>query len=57
MRKLNFFFVVGVGGVGMSSLAHLMNDIGYNVSGSDICENFWTKGLEKRNMKVDVFSM
>jgi len=31
--------LVGMGGCGMSGLAHLLLDIGFTVSGSDLCEN------------------
>ncbi len=43
---------IGVGGVGMSGIAHVASDQGMNVSGSDIKESRYTKQL--REVGVDV---
>lgn len=43
--KRNIHFV-GVGGIGMSAIAHVLLEMGHNVSGSDLAENNITKKLE-----------
>lgn len=34
-RKIHYHFI-GIGGIGMSALAHILLDRGYSVSGSDL---------------------
>lgn len=46
-------FMIGIGGVGMSSLARLLMARGFKVSGSDIAASHWTDALSKSG--VDVF--
>lgn len=46
------YYFVGIKGAGMSSLAAIMYDLGYNVSGSDVDKHFFTeKSLDDRNIK------
>ena len=46
------YYFVGIKGAGMSSLAAIMYDLGYNVEGSDIDKHFFTeKSLDERNIK------
>ena len=46
------YFFVGIKGAGMSSLAAIMHDLGYKVSGSDVDKHFFTeKSLDERNIK------
>lgn len=47
----NYHFI-GIGGIGMSALAHVLKDQGYNVSGSDKKSSFITKKLENRGIQV-----
>ncbi|MBT8129165.1 MAG: UDP-N-acetylmuramate--L-alanine ligase [Gammaproteobacteria bacterium] len=49
VRKVHF---VGVGGVGMSGIAEVMNTIGYEVSGSDVREGALTDKLKAAGIKV-----
>lgn len=47
------YHFVGIKGAGMSSLAQIMNELGYEVNGSDIEKHFFTEeGLIKRNIKI-----
>ena len=39
LGKNELIHFVGIGGIGMSSLALIMNGLGYKVQGSDIAEN------------------
>lgn len=49
MKKV---FLVGIGGAGMSSLAFLAKDLGYQVSGSDIKDSDNVRKLQKKGIKV-----
>ena len=40
--------LVGMGGCGMSGLAHLLLDMGFMISGSDLCENAELRQLRDR---------
>ena len=51
--KFNIHFV-GIGGVSMSALAHLMLNLGYSVSGSDLHHNAFCETLAKKGVKVSV---
>ena len=43
---------VGIGGIGMSGIAEVMNNLGYAVQGSDIAESYVVEGLRSRGIKV-----
>lgn len=43
---------IGIGGIGMSGIAEVMHNLGYNVQGSDIAEGYVIEGLRKRGIKV-----
>lgn len=47
--KIHF---VGIGGIGMSGIAEILNNIGYQVSGSDIAENANVERLRKLGINV-----
>ena len=49
VRKVHF---IGIGGVGMSGIAEVMNTIGYQVSGSDMSEGAVTDKLKAAGIKV-----
>ncbi|MBC7472020.1 MAG: hypothetical protein H7196_02015 [candidate division SR1 bacterium] len=46
-------YFVGIGGTGLSPLAQLALDCGYEVSGSDLQHSFGTDAVEKRNVSVN----
>ena len=46
------YFFIGIGGIGMSGIAHLMLKKGFKVSGSDLKENTIIKGLKELGAKV-----
>ena len=48
-RRIHF---VGIGGVGMSGLAELLMNLGYEVSGSDLSESETTRRLKTLGAKV-----
>jgi UDP-N-acetylmuramate--alanine ligase len=43
---------VGIGGIGMSGIAEVMHNLGYNVQGSDMADSYVIDGLRKRGIKV-----
>ncbi|WP_370179274.1 UDP-N-acetylmuramate--L-alanine ligase [Alteriqipengyuania sp.] len=45
---------VGIGGIGMSGIAEVMHNLGYQVQGSDISESHTVERLRKRGMKVAI---
>lgn len=54
---LNFdkFYLVGIKGVAMTSLAQILIDAGKNVAGSDVAEEFVTQDiLNKLNLEIDL---
>ena len=47
------FFFIGIKGTGMASLACMLNDLGYEVSGSDLEKHFFTEDpLRERNIEI-----
>lgn len=53
MKKIckNIHFV-GIGGIGMSGIAEVLHNLGYNVQGSDIAENYNITRLKKLGIKI-----
>jgi len=47
MRRIRRVHFVGIGGVGMSGIAEVLLNLGYDVSGSDLGDNAATQRLEK----------
>jgi len=52
MRRIKKVHFVGIGGVGMSGIADVMNTLGYEVSGSDMATNVATQNLISAGVKV-----
>lgn len=47
------YYFIGIKGTGMSALASLLHDLGYEVKGSDVERHFFTeKGLLERNIEI-----
>tara|TARA_X000001036_G_scaffold37630_1_gene30470 strand:+ start:2953 stop:4347 length:1395 start_codon:yes stop_codon:yes gene_type:complete len=51
IKKQNIHFI-GIGGIGMSAIADILNKQGFQISGSDINQNQITKQLEKKGIKI-----
>jgi UDP-N-acetylmuramate--L-alanine ligase/UDP-N-acetylenolpyruvoylglucosamine reductase len=45
-------YLVGIGGCGMSALAHLLLDAGFRVAGSDLEAGAFTRELEQRGARI-----
>ena len=53
-RKIKNVYFVGIGGIGMSGIAELLMNLGFDVSGSDINENDNVKRLKNLNIDVKI---
>ncbi len=49
---LDTIHFVGIGGIGMSGIAEIMNNLSYKVQGSDIAESANTKRLQEKGIKI-----
>jgi UDP-N-acetylmuramate--alanine ligase len=54
MRRIRRVHFIGIGGAGMSGIAEVMLNIGYQVSGSDLVRSATTERLEKQGAEVFV---
>ena len=52
LGKNELIHFVGIGGIGMSGLALIMNGLGYKVQGSDITNNRNIERLREKKIKV-----
>jgi len=50
--KYRIIHFVGIGGVGMSGIAEVLHNLGYEVTGSDIKESDTTKRLKEKGIKI-----
>lgn len=50
-KNKNIFFI-GIGGIGMSGIAEILNEMDFKISGSDISENNNTQRLKKLGIKI-----
>ncbi|MBW2000700.1 MAG: UDP-N-acetylmuramate--L-alanine ligase, partial [Deltaproteobacteria bacterium] len=50
--KTKHIHLVGIGGIGMSGIAELLVNLGYEVSGSDIKESSITKRLSEMGCRI-----
>lgn len=54
MRRIRHIHFVGIGGAGMSGIAEVLKNQGYDVSGSDIRESAVTQRLQNMDVRVDI---
>ena len=54
LAKSELIHFVGIGGIGMSGLALIMKELGFNVQGSDILNNKNIERLKKNKVKVTI---
>jgi len=51
------YYFIGIKGTGMSSLACILKDLGYEVKGSDVERQFFTeKGLREKNIEIFTYN-
>ena len=53
-KNRGFFHFVGIGGIGMSSIAELLYNLGYAIQGSDISYNANIKRMEQKGIKIKI---
>ncbi len=54
MGRVRHVHFVGIGGAGMSGIAEVLHNLGYEVSGSDLRENAVTRRLAGMGIRVDI---
>ena len=52
LNKVRNIHLMGIGGAGMSGLALLFHELGFNVSGCDMGRNTYAEKIEKVGVKV-----
>ena len=52
LGKTELIHFVGIGGIGMSGLALIMNSLGFKIQGSDIADNKKSYTLRKKNTNI-----
>jgi UDP-N-acetylmuramate--alanine ligase len=52
MHRVKCIYFVGIGGVGMSGIAELLHNLGYNISGVDLKESVTTARLRAQGINV-----
>jgi len=51
-RKIKKIHFIGIGGIGMSGIAELLYNLGYQITGSDLSSSDRTKELESRGINI-----
>ena len=52
LKKFKKIHFIGIGGIGMSGLAQIMKNMGFNVQGSDLYKNKNTDNCKKAGIKL-----
>jgi len=52
LKEIKNIHMIGIGGIGMSAIAKILQQIGYSVSGSDANKSDITKQLRKLGVKI-----
>lgn len=52
LKPNSHIYMIGIGGISMSAIAHMLVDFGYAVSGSDTKQSHITDALRERGVKV-----
>ena len=52
INKNQRIHIIGIGGIGMSGIAEILDGLKYQVQGSDLFENANVKRLKKRKIKI-----
>ena len=54
INKKNTIYFIGIGGIGMSGIALIMKNLGYNVQGSDLAKASKILDQLKKNIKINI---
>ena len=52
MKDLGIIHLIGIGGIGMSSIAEVLLNLGYKITGSDIASNKNVERLKNKGIKI-----
>lgn len=52
--RVNHIHMVGIGGIGMSGIAHILHNLGFKVAGSDIARSEITELLNQAGIRVEI---
>ncbi len=52
--RVDSIHMVGIGGIGMSGIAHILHNIGFAIAGSDIARSEITQMLEQSGIRVQI---
>jgi UDP-N-acetylmuramate--alanine ligase len=55
INKKNTIHFIGIGGIGMSGIALIMKNLGYNIQGSDLVKSSRVINYLKKN-RIKIFS-
>ena len=55
-NKIKKFYIIGIGGISLSALAVILRNKGYEICGSDICENEMTSKLGEQGFGIEIGS-
>jgi UDP-N-acetylmuramate--alanine ligase len=53
-KSIGILHFVGIGGIGMSGIAEILHNLGYQVQGSDLSDNANVKRLREKGVKIAV---
>ena len=53
-NKIGKIFFIGIGGIGMSGIAEVLVNLGFQVTGSDISENLNITRLRKLGVQINI---
>ncbi|MDP9126700.1 MAG: UDP-N-acetylmuramate--L-alanine ligase [Pseudomonadota bacterium] len=53
-KSIGILHFIGIGGIGMSGIAEILHNLGYQVQGSDLTDNANVKRLREKGLKVAV---
>ena len=52
--EIGLLHFVGIGGIGMSGIAEILHNLGYQVQGSDVADSYTVKHLRELGVKVSI---
>lgn len=52
--RVNYIHMIGIGGIGMSGIAHILHNLGFKVAGSDVARSEITELLNQSGIRVEI---
>src|ERR1700744_6229707 len=53
-KSIGVIHFIGIGGIGMSGIAEILYNLGYQVQGTDLSDNYNVKRLREKGVKVSI---